>query len=44
LPHTEHACLEVLSLPLYAELANETVMQIADSVRQFCRQAVAVHP
>jgi dTDP-4-amino-4,6-dideoxygalactose transaminase len=44
LPHTEHACLEVLSLPLYAELANETVMQIADSVRQFCRQVVAVHP
>src|SRR6266850_6579474 len=41
LPHTERACREVLSLPLYPELADETVMQIADSVRQFCRQAVA---
>lgn len=40
LPHTERACREVLSLPLYPELADETVMQIADSVRQFCRQAV----
>jgi dTDP-4-amino-4,6-dideoxygalactose transaminase len=44
LPHTERVCQEVLSLPMYPELANETVMQIADSVRQFCRQAVAVHP
>jgi dTDP-4-amino-4,6-dideoxygalactose transaminase len=44
LPHTERVCQEVLSLPIYPELANETVMQIAESVRQFCRQAVAVHP
>ena len=44
LPHTERVCREVLSLPIYPELADETVMQIADSVRQFCRQAVAVHP
>jgi dTDP-4-amino-4,6-dideoxygalactose transaminase len=44
LPQTEHVCREVLSLPMYPELANETVRQIADSVLQFCRQAVAVHP
>lgn len=44
LPNTEQVCREVLSLPMYPELAAETVMQIADSVRQFCRQAVAVHP
>ena len=44
LPHTERVCQEVLSLPMYPELSHETVMQIADSVRQFCRQAVAVHP
>ena len=31
-------CREVLSLPMYPELRDETVMQIADSVRQFCRQ------
>ncbi|MGH9929792.1 MAG: DegT/DnrJ/EryC1/StrS family aminotransferase [Pyrinomonadaceae bacterium] len=43
LPQTERVCREVLSLPMYPELANETVMQIADSVRQFCRRAVAVH-
>ncbi len=43
LPQTERACLEVLSLPLYAELSNETVMQIAGLVQQFCRQAVAVN-
>jgi hypothetical protein len=28
---------------MYPELASESVMQIADSVRQFCRQAVEVH-
>jgi len=44
LPQTERVCQEVLSLPMYPELSNETLMQIADSVRQFCRQAVAVHP
>ena len=44
LPQTERVCDEVLSLPMYPELADETVLQIADSVRQFCRQAVAVHP
>ena len=44
LPQTERICREVLSLPMYPELPNETVMQIADLVRQFSRQAVAVHP
>jgi dTDP-4-amino-4,6-dideoxygalactose transaminase len=44
LPQTEGVCREVLSLPMYPELMEDTVTQIADSVRQFCRQAVAVHP
>jgi dTDP-4-amino-4,6-dideoxygalactose transaminase len=44
LPQTESVCREVLSLPMYPELADETVMQIAESVRQFCRQPMAVHP
>jgi dTDP-4-amino-4,6-dideoxygalactose transaminase len=43
LPQTENVCREVLSLPMYPELADETVMQIADSVRQFCRPSVAAH-
>jgi UDP-2-acetamido-2-deoxy-ribo-hexuluronate aminotransferase len=43
LPQTESVCREVLSLPMYPELADETVMQIADSVRQFCRPSVAAH-
>ena len=44
LPQTESVCREVLSLPMYPELADLTVMQIAESVRQFCRQPMAVHP
>lgn len=44
LPETERVCREVLSLPMYPELAPETVMHVADAVRQFCRQAVAAHP
>lgn len=44
LPQTERVCREVVSLPMYPELAGETVVEIAESVRQFCRQAVAVHP
>jgi dTDP-4-amino-4,6-dideoxygalactose transaminase len=44
LPWTEQACREVLSLPLYAELADETVLEIASSVRQFCARSVAVYP
>jgi len=43
LPQTEQVCREVLSLPMYPELTNETVMQIANSVRQFCGQTVAAH-
>ena len=44
LPQTERVCREVLSLPMYPELPNETVMRIVDSVQQFCRQSVAAHP
>ena len=43
LPQSERVCREVLSLPMYPELASETVMQIVDSVRQFCRPSVAAH-
>jgi dTDP-4-amino-4,6-dideoxygalactose transaminase len=43
LPKTERVCQEVLSLPMYPELEEETAIEIADAVRQFCRQAVAVH-
>jgi dTDP-4-amino-4,6-dideoxygalactose transaminase len=43
LPQSESVCREVLSLPMYPELASETVMQIVDSVRQFCRPSVAAH-
>jgi len=43
LPHTERVCREVLSVPMYPELASETVVKIADSVKQFCRQSVAAH-
>ncbi len=43
LPQTERVCREVLSLPMYPELASETVLQIAASVRQFCRQSVAAY-
>ncbi len=44
LPETERVCREVLSLPMYPELATETVTQIAAAVRQFCSHSVAVHP
>ncbi|MEP6570791.1 MAG: DegT/DnrJ/EryC1/StrS family aminotransferase [Acidobacteriota bacterium] len=43
LPQTEQVCREVMSLPMYPELTDETVLKIAESVRQFCRQSVAVH-
>ena len=43
LPETEKVCREVMSLPMYPELQPETVMQIVDSVRQFCRPTVAAH-
>jgi dTDP-4-amino-4,6-dideoxygalactose transaminase len=45
LPETERACAEVLSLPIYPELPHESVSQIANTVRQFCRHSVeAAHP
>jgi dTDP-4-amino-4,6-dideoxygalactose transaminase len=43
LPETEKVCREVMSLPMYPELSSETVTEISDSVRQFCRQSVAAH-
>jgi len=43
-PETERACKEVLSLPMYPELADEAVLSIVDSVRQFCRNSLAVRP
>ena len=43
LPETERVCREVLSLPMYPELKDETAIEIADSVRAFYRQPVAVH-
>jgi dTDP-4-amino-4,6-dideoxygalactose transaminase len=42
-PETERACEEVLSLPMYPELAAEAVLSIVDSVLQFCRKSRAVH-
>jgi dTDP-4-amino-4,6-dideoxygalactose transaminase len=44
LPETERASHETLSLPIYPELSREAVTHVAHSVRQFCQQAVAVHP
>src|ERR1044072_6931587 len=41
LPETERVCREVLSVPMYPELPTETVIEIAESVRQFCRQTVS---
>jgi dTDP-4-amino-4,6-dideoxygalactose transaminase len=43
LPQTEQVCREVMSLPMYPELTDQTVTRIADSVRQFCRTTVAAH-
>ena len=43
-PETERACKEVLSLPMYPELADEAVLSIVESVQQFCRKSRAVHP
>jgi dTDP-4-amino-4,6-dideoxygalactose transaminase len=39
LPHTEQASNEVLSLPIYAELSSEAVIEVSDAIRQFCLQA-----
>jgi dTDP-4-amino-4,6-dideoxygalactose transaminase len=43
LPQTEGVCREVLSLPMYPELTNETVTQITQAVNQFCHHAAAVN-
>jgi dTDP-4-amino-4,6-dideoxygalactose transaminase len=44
LPETERACKEVLSLPMFPELEDDTLRRITDSVRAFSRQPVeAVH-
>ncbi len=43
LPHSELACLEQLSLPMYAELQEEDLKRVAESARQFNLQAVEVH-
>jgi dTDP-4-amino-4,6-dideoxygalactose transaminase len=40
LPETERACREVLSLPMYPELADEAVLSVAESVRRLCSQPV----
>jgi dTDP-4-amino-4,6-dideoxygalactose transaminase len=37
LPHTERAVSEVLSLPIYPELAENEVDFVAGEVRAFCR-------
>jgi dTDP-4-amino-4,6-dideoxygalactose transaminase len=34
-PHTEKACKETLSLPIYPELTSDNVSYIANSIRQF---------
>lgn len=43
LPHTERAAAETLSLPMYPELAREDLIKVADSVRAFPSQTLAVH-
>jgi dTDP-4-amino-4,6-dideoxygalactose transaminase len=42
-PHTELACDEELSLPMYAELPSEGLRKVADTIRQFVPQAVEAH-
>ena len=42
-PHTEQASNEVLSLPMYAELSSEAVLEVSGSVRQFCLQGAETH-
>lgn len=43
-PHTEKAAAETLSLPMYPELTREDRMKVAESVRTFNLQKLAVHP
>jgi dTDP-4-amino-4,6-dideoxygalactose transaminase len=34
-PHAEHAALEVLSLPMFAELRSEQIVRVAEAVSEF---------
>ncbi len=40
-PHSERAAAEVLSLPLYPELASMSIEQIAEAVRSFSSTSLA---
>jgi dTDP-4-amino-4,6-dideoxygalactose transaminase len=42
-PHTEQASKEVLSLPMYAELSSEAVIEVGEAIREFCLQAAEAH-
>jgi dTDP-4-amino-4,6-dideoxygalactose transaminase len=42
-PHTEEACRETLSLPMYAELSEEALRAVAEAVRRFEPQPVRAH-
>ena len=44
LPHTERLSREMLSLPMYPELAGEDLAHITNAVHEFSRRPVAVHP
>ncbi|HWN08382.1 MAG TPA: DegT/DnrJ/EryC1/StrS family aminotransferase [Pyrinomonadaceae bacterium] len=43
-PHTEKAAAETLSLPMYPELALEDLTRVAETVREFSLQKLAVSP
>lgn len=42
-PHTEKAAAETLSLPMFAELTRDDLTRVAESVRNFSLQKLAVH-
>jgi dTDP-4-amino-4,6-dideoxygalactose transaminase len=44
LPETERASRQTLSLPMYAELSEDDVAFVTDSIRVFSEQSVGVHP
>lgn len=39
LPYSEQAAAQVLSLPMYPELSDEHVLQVANAVRRWCDRA-----
>jgi dTDP-4-amino-4,6-dideoxygalactose transaminase len=43
LPHTEKASLETLSLPMYAELPEDALVQVADAIKKFEMKLVQAH-